>query len=128
VQQPPTHITSPLLLQALTKRPLRALLRRLIESFQMRGIFIHHHRVLSIRTASISFELHRQASDETYVTLIASGLELHRNAHTALASLCIPDTLPLRLGSSSFIEIQLEIRSLDQTHSALFTPTLAISA
>jgi len=78
--------------------------------------------------ASISLELHRRASDETYVSLIISGLELHRDAHIALASLCIQDALPLRLGSSGFIEIQLEVRSLDPVNCALFTPTLLISA
>lgn len=128
MQQQPPRTALPLLLRASTTRPLRTLLPRLIRSLQIAGSFIRPHRPSSSRTVSLSIELHRDSSDEAYASLLASGLDLHREAHTALASLCVPDARPRPRGSSSYIEIQLDIRSLDRLHSALFTPSLAISA
>lgn len=128
MQQSPPNTASPLLLQASTTRPLPAILPGLLRSLQISGSFIRGQRASSSRAVSLSFELPRHTTDEAYTSLLASGLELHRNAHTALASLCVPDTRPLRRGSSSLIEIQLDIRSLGQLHGDLLTPTLAISA
>ncbi|GAC1355614.1 MAG: hypothetical protein NVSMB3_01000 [Acidobacteriaceae bacterium] len=123
-----TGTAPPLLLQASTTRPLRALLPRLLRSLRSSGSFIHQRRASSSRAVSLSLELQRHATADTYASLLASGLELHRSAHTALASLCPPDSRPLRRGSSSLIEIQLDIRSLDRFHGRLFAATRAISA
>lgn len=127
--QSPTSINlAPLLLRASTTHPLRTLVPCLLHALQRSGSFIRDHGALSTRAAFISFELRRQAIDETYAALVTSGLELHRDAHIALASLCIPDARPLRRGSASTLHLRLDIASRHQLHGTFFTPTLAISA
>lgn len=122
----PTKGAIPLLLRASTTHPLRTVLFRLGQSLKASGAFLRNPHIRSSQAASLSLELFRNTTGETYVSLVASGLDLHRDAHMALASLCTPEPMPIRPGSSSLIEIQLDIRSLDA--GARFTPTLAISA
>ncbi len=121
-------LATPLLLQASVTRPLRSFLPRLLRSLRRSGSYIREHPSRSTGTISLSIELHRHATADTYAILIASGLELHRSAHTALASLCAQDILPLSRSPSTLIEIRLEIRSLETIRRTPFPATLAISA
>ncbi len=121
------RIAAPLLLHASTTHPLRQVLSRLKHRVEIAGAFLRERRPPTPRDASLTLELYRDSSEDLYVGLVASGLDLSRPAHIALASLCTPDPSPPRPGASTHIEIQLEIRCLD-THRNRFVPTLAVSA
>ena len=119
--------TPALLLQSSTTHPPQTLLPRITRALQAAGSYIRSRRTLSSSTVALSFETHRHATEDTYAALIASGLDLDRAAHMALATLCAIGRMRLCPGSSP-LHIDLEIRSRDQAHPLAVMPTLAASA
>lgn len=86
------------------------LLPELLETMNTCGCWLLHQRVLSPTTTELNYELQLRSVFECYSALLASGIELSRDSHTRMKSLCtVRDHNPHQAKRRRILTIRLEI-------------------
>ena len=86
------------------------LLPRLLETMSACGCWLLEQRILSLTTTELSFELQLRSVFELYSALLASGVDLSRDSHTLMKSLCtIRDHNPHRARRRRILIVHLEL-------------------
>ncbi len=86
------------------------LLPELLETMSTCGCWLLQQRILSPTTTELNYELQLRSVFECYSALLASGIELSRDSHTRMKSLCtVRDHNPHHAKRRRILTIRLEI-------------------
>jgi hypothetical protein len=98
----------------------------LLETMAACGCWLLEQRVLSPSATELSFELQLRSVFELYSGLLSSGVDLSRDSHTRMKSLCtVRDHNPHNAKRRRILTIRLELIFMEQTDSL---PDLARTA
>ena len=115
---------SPITLKSLTRQPIDAILPNLVQLVALNGGWLLEHKPASPTSVELDLDLRLRSVFEIYSALLASGLELTRDAHLTLVGCCASlwhteSTLAL----DRAVSFRLEIR-----YVATLTPAFIASA
>ncbi len=79
---------SPVHLKSLTRQPIDAILPNLVQLVALNGGWLLERRPASPTSVELDLDLRLRSVFEIYTALLASGLELNREAHLTLAGCC----------------------------------------
>jgi hypothetical protein len=120
---PPAEI--PLIqLRGRTYEDHREIVPVLLETMAACGCWLLEQRVLSPSATELSFELQLRSVFELYSGLLSSGVDLSRDSHTRMKSLCTVRD-PHNAKRRRILTIRLELIFMEQTDSL---PDLARTA
>ena len=86
------------------------LLPGLIETMNTCGCWLLEQRTLSTTATELNFELQLRSVFELYSTLLASGIDLSRDSHLRMKSLCtVRDHNPHRAKRRRILTVRLEL-------------------
>jgi hypothetical protein len=102
------------------------MLPTLLETMASCGCWLLEQRALSPTATELSFEMLLRSVFELYSGLLSSGVDLSRDSHTRMKSLCtVRDHNPHHAKRRRVITIRLELMFLEETDSV---PDLAKTA
>ena len=109
-------------LQTFTYRERAAFTREFDEAIDRAGGWVLSRKSLSVNALQASIEVQEHALPEVYAALIATGLELTRDSHRALAERCNCSLhLRPRPGVSTILPLHVDVHFLTQTVPLLDT-------
>jgi hypothetical protein len=104
----------------------REIVPTLLDTMAPCGCWLLEQRVLSPTATELSFEIQLRSVFELYSGLLSSGVDLSRDSHTRMKSLCtVRDHNPHHAKRRRIITIRLELIFLEEVDSA---PDLARTA
>lgn len=104
-----------LLLQGFTYSERATLLPSLGRGIDSAGGWLLHRQPASATSVEVHLELQHRALPDLYAALLASGVELTRESHRALAQRCNCSLhLPPMRGSASILSLRIEVHFLGE--------------
>ncbi len=104
----------------------REIIPTLLDSMAACGCWLLEQRALSSTTTELSFEIQLRSVFELYSGLLSSGVDLSRDSHTRMKSLCtVRDHNPHHARRRRIITVRLELLFTEEADS---TPPLARTA
>ncbi len=104
----------------------REVVPALVETMAGCGCWLLEQRTLSSTATELNFELQLRSVFELYSGLLSSGVELSRDSHTRMKSLCtVRDHNPHHAKRRRILTVRLELIFMEETDS---TPNLARTA
>ena len=101
----------------------REIIPALLDSMAACGCWLLEQRVLSPTATELSFEIQLRSVFDLYSGLLASGVDLSRDSHTCMKSLCtVRDHNPHHARRRRIITVRLELLFLEEADT---TPPLA---
>lgn len=95
------------------------MLPTLLDTMAACGSWLLEQRALSPTTTELSFEIHLRSVFELYSGLLSSGVDLSRDSHTRMKSLCtVRDHNPHRSRRRRIITVRLELLFMEDADSA----------
>jgi hypothetical protein len=115
----PDHLRAvevpPIELRGLTYDDHKDLVPDLIETMSASGCWLLDRRAISSTHTELHFELQLRSVFELYSGLLASGIDLTRDSHTRMKSLCtVRDHNPHRARRRRILTVRLELIFLAQ--------------
>ena len=93
----------------------RKIVPALLHSMAVCGCWVTEQRALSATLTELSFEVQLRSVYELYSGLISAGVELTRDSHARMTSLCtVRDHNPRQAKRRRIISIRLEVNFLEQ--------------
>lgn len=93
----------------------RKIIPAVLESMAACGCWLTEQRALSATLTELSFEVQLRSVYELYSGLIGAGVELSRDSHTRMTSLCtVRDHNPRQAKRRRVITVRLEVNFLEQ--------------
>ncbi len=97
----------------------REVLPTLLDSMAACGCWLLEQRVLSPTATELSFEIQLRSVFELYSGLLASGVDLSRDSHTRMKSLCtVRDHNPHHARRRRIITVRLELIFMEDADSS----------
>ena len=97
----------------------REIIPTLLDSMAACGCWLLEQRALSPTATQLSFEIQLRSVFELYSGLLASGVDLSRDSHTCMKSLCtVRDHNPHHARRRRIITVRLELLFLDENDSS----------
>lgn len=98
----------------------RKLVPALLNSMATCGCWVTEQRPLSATQTELSFEVQLRSVYELYSGILSAGLELTRDSHMRMSSLCnVRDHNPRQAKRRRIITVRLEISFLEQHEGSL---------
>jgi hypothetical protein len=96
----------------------RKIVPALLDSMAACGCWVSEQRALSATLTELSFEVQLRSVYELYSGLISAGVQLTRDSHTRMTSLCtVRNHNPRKAKRRRVIHVCLEVSFLEQTGS-----------
>ncbi len=113
---------SPVPLKSLTRQPIDAILPNLVELVALHGGWLLGRKPTSPTSVELELDLRLCSVFEIYSALLASGLELNRDAHVTLVGFCASLWhTEWSLARNRALSFRLEIRYVSALTPALIT-------
>jgi hypothetical protein len=98
----------------------REIVPTLLDSMAACGCWLLEQRALSSTTTELSFEIQLRSVFELYSGLLSSGVDLSRDSHTLMKSLCtVRDHNPHHARRRRIINVHLELLFMEDSGSPL---------
>jgi hypothetical protein len=93
----------------------RRIVPALLEAMAVCGCFVEEQRALSLTQTELRFEVHLRSAFELYSELVAAGVELTRDSHVKMTSLCtLRGHNPRQAKRRRVISVRLEVSFLEE--------------